>query len=264
MTSATNSRLTSYLNTNQFGYSDADGFFSDNSNNQLYIGDTSQGFMGFILSGHFYSTNTHVSDTYSLGTCNNCLSSCNIVEDPSQSCSVCPNNCTHGCYNNACYICKDPLCAVCADRTSLACLACIPYSQGSPCQCFTSYFAYYSLCYKCFDRWDSCNGFGFHCNTCKNGYFIQNNFCLPNCSTGYYLLNSVCVFNYSEVINLDLSNPILLGNISEFTVGLYSNNSYPDYDKNDPWPAIERGYYFFNNTFMTSTLSLSPSLTLSV
>jgi hypothetical protein len=93
---------------------------------------------------------------------------------------------------------------------------------------------------------------------------MMNYFCLKECPTGYLEEDGKCLRDFSVVFEVDLSDLIELGRIGGFLVGNESNNSFPEYDLNDPWPSYQRGYYFHENAFMDAYCGLSPNFTLNM
>lgn len=262
------STINTYLNTAASSVYTVQDYFSDSFQNLFYVGSENQGFEGFILSVSVGNTFSGIFDQYSLAcndcnTCSACLSTCDISQDPAYNCESCPGICDYGCYNQSCSICSDPLCAICADRVDNKCSTCSNYSSGYPCKCFEGYYNYQSVCTECYYRCSQCSKLGFECDLCQTSYLLQNNLCLLECSTGYYRLNSSCVLNYTSVVNLKFYQHIVLGNLDGMDIGSCSNNSYPVYDPNDPWPIPSRGYYFGKESYTSESLAMSPSLSFS-
>ena len=54
---------------------------------------------------------------------------------------------------------------------------------------------------------------------------------------------------------------LIISNNGNTTLGLDSTNIYPNFDPNDPWPAKNRGYYFQNTSYLTTSLIFSPTFT---
>ncbi|CAG9319086.1 unnamed protein product [Blepharisma stoltei] len=102
---------------------------------------------------------------------------------------------------------------------------------------------------SCFKGCSTCSTSSFDgCLSCNSGYYLIGGMCLTSCPTGWPPSSGSCIqasnnifdftFNqiqgYFDFPNYDLymicgSNPIKF---------------YPDYDNDDPYPAIASGYYF--------------------
>ena len=267
-TSSTSTYLQSYQNTVLKSSKYFGGFVSDSSSSTLYIGGSS-GFEGFILSAGVYSTSSHYSDSYSLSCsncspCYTCLSTCEILQDPDNNCSSCPAACTYGCVSQLCNVCSNPLCIICGDRVSDTCQLCTTNAGTVNCACTDGYYPSGSSCELCYSSCTTCSAGGYACNTCTGGFLIQAQICVDECSTGYYASGSQCLANYTSILDLDLSDAILLGEIAGMQVGSLGNNSYPSYDSSDPWPLPSRGYYFSAGAYMSGPLTFSPVLSFSV
>ena len=266
-----NSDLRSYLNNALKNTVTIQEFIEDNSASILYIGSISGGFQGFIASINFYSTNTHISDTYSLACtdctkCSYCLSTCSILEDSSSSCKACPNDYNYGCLNGISNICQEGLCEKCNTRGTSICLNCTAHASGAPCSCAQGYYDAAPFCLLCFPRCETCSIAGFYCSSCVTGYLLQENICVKNCATGYTKDSSskTCSFVNKTIVDLYLNDAIILSNLSNINIGLLSNNSYPVYDSHDPWPARNRGYYFWPGSYMTGNFTFSSSVYISI
>lgn len=260
--------LYSYLNNVLVSTLYFTGFVSDNSNSPVYVGGTG-GFEGFILSMSIYSTSTHYSDSYSLAcndcnTCINCLSACKPLEDPDNSCANCPADCTYGCIDGVCNVCKNHLCITCTDREDSSCVLCTNNSFGADCTCNDGYYADGENCFLCFSRCATCSDAGYFCNSCIAPYYLQAGACVDQCSTGFYIASSQCTWNFTEILDLDLSDAILLGQVSYMQIGSNPTNSYPEYDENDPWPLRDRGYYFSPSSYISGALIFAPEISLSI
>ncbi|CAG9333972.1 unnamed protein product [Blepharisma stoltei] len=104
-------------------------------------------------------------------------------------------------------------------------------------------------CVSCSDGCKTCSGnaFWYQCSSCFSGYELLNNLCLPKAH-----LQSTS-FEFNSQTNLGMEQNQI------FQVGSNSNNKYPDYDANDPYPTFQRGYYYTNLSYMTSDkFNLSP------
>ncbi|CAG9321678.1 unnamed protein product [Blepharisma stoltei] len=232
-----------------------------------------------IPSSTLYSSSCSGGCAYCpLDNSGNCLPNCQVSQYPSSgSCSNCDSSCSHiGCANSNsdCNLCQDQKCEVCSDYTS-TCTTCKTnaYLNGSTCDCKIGYnwdSATFS-CYKCPANCNSCSG-PYTCTTCSATYNLIQNLCLPFCPTGYNSSGNKCalaaslngfIFNLmphkieNRVVDLQSGIPVVTGTTSAF---------YPNYNSDDPYAALDRGYFFTGSSIMMlppNYQDSSPLLTLS-
>ena len=88
------------------------------------------------------------------------------------------------------------------------------------------------------------------------GYWLYKSMCLGVCPTGYSQSGAVCAITSTLA-----SSVVLNGETSYSTIGSYDCGSdHVQYDVNDPLPALDRGYYFTPNNYMSTQIILSPDL----
>ena len=110
----------------------------------------------------------------------------------------------------------------------------------------------YSTTGCCVDQCTTCFGpIYYNCLSCPGGTYLLSQICVNPCPLGYSL-SSVCVLTKNPFLALTLNqiqNPISdsVSGIS-FSTGTASN----------PIPAMNRGYYFNLNSFMTSDSFILP------
>lgn len=194
---------------------------------------------------------------------NECISDCNYKQYiNSGSCVDCTSGCqTYGCVRNdiKCNLCYDQKCSYCSTFFA-GCTLCVSHAyllSDSSCICDYNYIWDTELeeCRPCSEKCSTCDGGGYlGCSSCKDGFYMHWGLCLGSCPTGYQVSGSSCVlistkrimnmkFNKIEPIVYDTMYgiPAVTGSSSKF---------YPDYDIDDPIPAIERGYYFGGSALM--------------
>lgn len=257
-------KLTSSVNNLMSGVKDLIGFVSDSPSTTLTIGSPT-GFTGFIAILNFYTDSSHNSTSYNLActdsTCSYPLSKCEFNQDPVKNCNNCPSFCTYGCRNGSCSLCPDSLCQTCSDRESYVCSACTQHSNGEPCVCDKFYYDQEGVCFRCYKNCESCFNSTFLCESCGDGMVLNNFYCVNECPTGFDEVDGECVEREILVFDLDLSDVIELGEIQGFVVGNETNNTYPEYDVEDPWPSHKRGYYFAGLGQMHRDLVLAQNFT---
>lgn len=264
LSSNTVSQVSVYVNSGLIDTSSQNGFISDIETPDFIIG----GFNGFIATLNVYTGSSSGLSTYTLAcltcTCSYCLSSCTISQDPINNCSPCPSDCIYGCNNGICSLCSDSICETCLDRLTPQCTKCTENASGFPCTCIEFYFSYLGKCYKCFDRCSTCISFGFWCTGCKETLKLLNNFCINECPTGSSVNGQICTINEFVLAYVEFRNVINLSMLGGFSVGSEDNNTYPEYDENDPWPSNERGYYFHEQAYMGLDCVLAPNVTVTM
>lgn len=93
------------------------------------------------------------------------------------------------------------------------------------------------------------------CTACDVSNLLIQGLCVSQCPTGYNEVGQTCEMDSDGLaFNLKLSKiqdvvydlksniPIVTGVNSQF---------YPNYGSRDPYPAIQRGYYFNGSSFMS-------------
>ncbi|CAG9321670.1 unnamed protein product [Blepharisma stoltei] len=266
------STITVYLNDSPQAPIVSNNFiFRDIVGKTLLLGKSNaSSFNGFIY--HFSLWNTPITDFSSqianlcgTGLGSNCLWPCDMNHYYSgSSCTSC-STCSLGCrLGTTCNICYDLLCDKCTGFTSGLCFHCVAHasvSSGS-CTCDTNYIVStdgLSCIWGCAPNCSGCSGtLSTQCTSCNPGYFFLNGICYAHCPTGYTedsSLNQCTNPPSSPIISVQLENLIYLDTVNSFSVGSSNTNTYPNWDSNDPIPAIYRGYYFKTSSIMTSTNS---------
>ena len=262
------SQFTFYLNTVSQGL-----FLIDPSNtfytipSTLIVGNyTGQGFAGFIWSILFLNHANIIN--YFSQSCDGKCSFC-----PTQN--ICPDDCAYEYLPNTCYgvLCTSG-CSACT--TSTNCVQCyhIGILINGSCFCPDRYIwnNFTLKCeFECFDSCASCNHFNFQgCLSCNEGFYLINDVCVE-CPSGYFVLNNRCFISQSLVFNLTFTTAsgIVVDSASNIsgTTGK-SGKFYPDYDEDEPYFAIGRGFYFnglgSSVNFVNSRLMLAPEFTFEV
>ncbi|CAG9335172.1 unnamed protein product [Blepharisma stoltei] len=256
--------------------------FRDQSSTNLKLGKySSSGFVGFLYS--FQLWNVRISDFLSIlngfsfcgaGLKSSCLSTCSYsAYQDGASCLSC-SSCTKGCVRgNSCNICYDILCLVCSGFGAGKCTQCISSANlvSGSCFCNPGYGASVDglSCALCPSECSLCTISIYNkCTACISGFFLfaSTGQCLSECPSGY-IKNSItnaCDYVSNIGINLDLTDQIRLDTVSGFNIGIYNANTYPNFDVNDPIPAYKRGYYFKFSKYLSSTVMIAPSFTVSI
>lgn len=132
-----------------------------------------------------------------------------------------------------------------------------------------------SACLSCNAACNACNGpNAYNCLGCSSNYSMIQGICLNSCPLGFKSVSGACtslsvtgvVFNpdFTTIGNYLLDKamvyptPIVLVSGSS-----YSN--YPNFDVNDPYPVIQRGYYFRGTSYVYNgdySLTFGPAFTL--
>ncbi|CAG9335175.1 unnamed protein product [Blepharisma stoltei] len=253
--------------------------FRDNVARSLWVGrSSSPGFVGFINS--FQLWNVPISDfsSYINGLCSSgssCLWSCDLSHYYDGTNYLACNSCSKGCVRAAtCNICNDLLCAICTGFDSGKCIQCVTYANGAPgpCVCITGYGTSPDgfSCVACYSGCSHCTDTGYNkCTACYSGLYLFQNTgqCLNECPSGYSTNSGTNICDYASVVgvSLDLTDQIRFDTVSGFNVGSDNSNAYPNWsDSKDPIPAYKRGYYFYHNNYMSSTVMIAPSFTISI
>lgn len=248
-------------------------YFTDTSGSSLILGKSSTAnYNGFIYSISIWnSAITNFAYEYYDEPCgvsliNSCLIECPINSYFYRDCETCSHSCGTGCVDSrtTCTICKQYLCRLCTSFDSTTCLECVNNASGEPCICNDMYYEYSYGCYLCYERCKKCTNGGHKCTECKNPYLYTDGLCLEVCPSGYILSSNVCSLTAESVLSLDLRTTLSLGTIDDFKIGSDWTNYYPIYDANDPWPAVERGYYFHSSAYIVKDLIISPYLSLNL
>ncbi|CAG9326220.1 unnamed protein product [Blepharisma stoltei] len=275
------SSLDLYLNGNFAGGTIfANKIFRDQASTYMQIGkSSSSGFTGFIYYFQLWnvplSSFSTIFNSFSFcgsGQGSSCLWACDISafkNESTSSCSNC-NSCSNGCVRaNDCNLCDDQLCSVCGGFDPGKCSTCVPNASPSlnGCACNSDYQKSNDglSCVKCAAGCKNCSGNGFYqCTSCLSGWFFLDIQCLESCPTGYTQNSTTNNCDYSgSAVSLNFSNLIVLDTLWWWNVGS-EVNSYPIYDANDPYPAYLRGYYFLPGKYLTNSVTLPPSFSISI
>ena len=249
--------ITASINNSQYFYfTYLDQIFQDASQSTLTIGNGYTGFVyGFKLwNSAVYSFNTEVNDEVcGVGNGFSCLLVCGYLEYYDVSCMPCDSSCEIGCVrSSSCDLCNSDLCLLCSYFTS-------------PCTlCASNSILTSGTCVTCFTGCLTCTTTSYNtCNSCIEGYYMwDDSVCLNQCPTGF-AEDSSCVFEASLALSVNLKE-LLLGNGDETTYGISSTNIYPDFDANDPWPAVDRGYYFSKGSYLSSAVIIAPTFSINI
>ncbi|CAG9335200.1 unnamed protein product [Blepharisma stoltei] len=253
--------------------------FRDLSLTNLMIGKSdSSGFIGFI--NNFQLWNIPIIDftTYintMCGSGHSCAWSCNLSHYYNgASCSAC-NSCSKGCVRaSTCNICNDVLCSVCTGFDYGKCTQCIANASGAPssCTCNTGFIISSDgfSCMACSNGCSQCTDITYQkCISClPEFYFFANTGqCLTACPSGFTINTGTNTCDYLTNLgaSLDLTDQIRLDTVSGFSVGNNNANVYPDWsDIYDPIPSYKRGYYFDQKNYLSTTVMIAPSFTISI
>ncbi|OMJ79754.1 hypothetical protein SteCoe_20140 [Stentor coeruleus] len=181
----------------------------------------------------------------------------NDYEQKFMSCQI---ECTLGCATwGTCRQCLYPACDFCSnydilcDRiTYTPCLPDFYYTTTDRCcnsECFDCYGPDY-----------------YRCLACEDSRYLVGSVCADQCPIGAVLIVHTCITNNSPVINtvFDAIGNVQTDGVSSVVFKMGSeDNEYPDFDSNDPTPALNRGYYFNESSYMTSSpFSISYNYTI--
>ena len=195
---------------------------------------------------------------------NLCLSTCDYnCYISNNQCQPCSSSCqTFGCVRNdtKCNLCYDQLCYQC-NSFYAGCSACITNAYLLPnqtCACNKNYAwdSYLEICRACSSQCKTCDGGGFlGCSLCNSNYYLLSGLCVSFCPTGYYISNGACVLTgSSRIMNLILNSiqAVIYDTASGIPVitGTSGLEFYPNYQINDPYATIYRGFYFTGASFM--------------
>lgn len=170
-----------------------------------------------------------------------CLKSeCDIYQLPNNECDDCDYLCSYSCVESShCGPCFDKNCEICSSIT----------------ECQTCKSGYILFDYKCVPVFSYCdyNNQLIGCELCPDDMYYIDGTCKYYCPTGFEPFYSACTLFDSTVFNIDFNDLLVLNTIDIFTVGLNYDNTYPDWDDNDPTPTKNRGYYFNGFTHMSAS-----------
>jgi hypothetical protein len=202
------------------------------------------------------SSNSYVSGS-SCAACpsNSYVSGSSCVTCPStsyvsgSSCVTCPFN-SYG---------SGSSCVNCGTNSYVSGTSCIPCGPG--------FYLSGISCASCYTGCKTCSGPNINnCLSCLSGYFLWNNLlCLTLCPSGYTPTYSSynCTYNTNLGLKLVLDT-LNIGNNGAVVYGADSQNYYPEFDSNDPWPAYDRGYYFTNGSYIASQLVVAPTFSINL
>ncbi|CAG9335952.1 unnamed protein product [Blepharisma stoltei] len=245
--------------------------YRDQTNQKIKIGGSlSSYFTGFIYKYHLWNVavfdfSAQLNEICGSGLLAACLWTCDINKYwYSAACTNCDSSCNLGCTRSrSCNICDDPLCSVCTGFDANKCTMCVSNASGTPCVCNSGYIVSSDgfSCLACFTGCSLCSSTDYYqCAACYSSYFLLNILCDSQCPSGYSqnIATNKCDLVDSLVIDLELDDYIVLDTLYGFNVGNNNTNIYPAFDVNDPIPAINRGYYFTGQSYMSSSLVFSP------
>ena len=250
--------ITATINNAQyFSSTYLDAIFTDASQSTLVIGNA---YTGFVYGFKFWNSavtsfSNEVNDEVcGVGNLFACLSTCTYLEYYDSVCEPCESSCIYGCVRgDSCDLCSSDLCTVCSTFTSICASCSIPNILPA------------GMCFICYTGCSLCTDITYDsCESCIEGYYLwEGNICLNQCPTGYSVQGNSCVFDANLVVSVFLDK-LLLGNADGITYGSNGTNIYPDFDKNDPWPAADRGYYFRPGKYIASTAIMAPVFTINI
>ncbi|CAG9335199.1 unnamed protein product [Blepharisma stoltei] len=257
--------------------------YRDQALTSLILGKSNNpGFVGFIY--YFQLWNTAITGFPAIissftfcesGQGASCLWACDISSYINGAISAC-NSCTYGCRRaSTCNICDDSLCITCTGFDSSKCTQCDPSVTLSSGLCLCNAGFGRSTdglsCASCFSGCSLCLAVTYNkCTACSSGYFFANTGqCLDECPSGYTQNTGgkTCDFVSKFGISLDLTDQVRLDTVSGFNVGNSNTNTYSGLtstDLNDPIPSYKRGYYFYMSDYLSSTVMIAPSFTISL
>ncbi|CAG9321664.1 unnamed protein product [Blepharisma stoltei] len=240
--------------------------FRDSGDSPLYLGGSPTGtFIGFIYSFTFWNAvitdlTSELSRPCGSALSISCLQTCDINQYYSQndsSCLYC-NNCYTGCVRKySCNICYDPLCSACSGFWSGMCAACVDNASGNPCACNANYISPdgFSCTLKCFTGCSSCLSTSYtSCTSCAQNYFLYQMICYTTCPQGT-ISNSVtktCDKDFPMSISLD------------FYALASLPSSYSSASGKTPYFISDRGWRFFPQSYISTSVQLSSYITISM
>ncbi|OMJ89209.1 hypothetical protein SteCoe_8686 [Stentor coeruleus] len=269
--------ITSYLNNMQQSSNNfISSSFQDSSASSLILGKSSTAnYTGFIYSISIWKQSIknfafeYYDEPCGPSLTSSCLNECSISSYFDRICYSCENSCGIGCVDSreSCTICKYYLCYGCSSFDATTCFKCSDNASGDPCKCNEKFFdsSDYNVCMPCYERCQKCSNDGFKCDTCNSTYLYTNGICLEKCPNGYSLSSSTCSKTSSLAFSIDLQTTLNLGKIDDFEIGADKKNDYPNFDDNDPWPAVSRGFYFHSKAYiLKKDFIFSPFLTFNI
>ena len=241
---------------------------ADSPSNIIIGNYNSNGFTGFLWSlSIFNAINVNITDYITL----HCIGGCTQCPLEQLCPSACDfyspaDNCTDFC-SSACMTCySSQVCFECYDTAT--------FLTNFTCAC-PQRFVWNSTQEMCiFPCLPNCTGcdqttIG-KCSECETGYYIVDDVCI-RCPSGYVVEGSRCVFDHPVIFNITLVNTN--GTVFDSASGNYvaageSNRFYPNYDYNDPYLTLDRGYYFngFSSIIVFNNLQLllAPEFTFEI
>lgn len=275
--SSTDTWVDFYMNSDLYSSFNSGIFRMPSLTIKLGLGDQSN-FSGFIYSVQILqgsSVSLSSPTICSTSSDSDCINDCNYLTylTASGTCIDCLDSCELGCFTTSCQICDELTCQQCSSFLNSDCTLCangyflnngICESCDSSCKtcsgsgnnnCLTCYSdleikngvcvdscrtACYSTCETC----DLCSFIG--CSSCKTGYYELFGTC-SKCPTGYKVIDNECILAFELVFDLKFDS--LNGIVNDTACGMLgvtgsTEQFYPDFEKNDPIPAFNRGFYF--------------------
>lgn len=254
--------IASYINSFQQSINTFElAYFIDSSKSSLILGKSSTAnYKGFIYSISIWKQSIknfafeYYDEPCGPSLTGSCLIECNINSYFDRKCLTCEHSCGTGCVDSreVCTICTNSLCNECSSFEDTICLKCTDNASGDPCKCNENFYFLSSddVCDSCYERCQKCSNDGLKCDSCLTQYLYTSGICLEKCPTGYTLSGSICSKTTNLVFSLDVQTTLNPGTVNDFEIGSDSTNEYPDFDKNDPWPAANRGYYFHSTAYI--------------
>ncbi|CAG9310521.1 MLEC_2 [Blepharisma stoltei] len=253
----------------------ANNIVRDQNGRYLYIGKSQNSFFdGFVYTFKLWnyavsSFSTEYSADICGGSGTSCLWNADITYYVDSGTKPCLTSCSYGCVRGtSCNICDDPLCNKCSSFYAGDCYECVAHASGTPCTCDSTYYlsSSGSTCLDCFSGCSTCTSSDYNsCSQCISGYYLFGSMlCDTQCPDGFIKGANTCQLDHSLILNLSFNDYIVLDTLNGFDVGIDNTGKYPNFDANDPVPAINRGYFFNGNSLMkmTSQSIFSPCSTI--
>ena len=274
-----------YINNDLYTSSNTGVFRMPSLSLKLGSGDDIN-FSGFIYSiqiiqGSSVSLSSPTLCTTSSDT--DCVVDCNYLTylNSLGTCSDCLDSCELGCFSSTCQICEDISCKECSSFLQYDCILCENgyYLSNGSCQgchstcktcsggevddCLTCNDDLQVLngecvnqcrteCYSTCSSCDLCDFVG--CSSCPDGLFELFGTC-SECPLGYNVVGDECVLEFEVVFDMKFDS--LNGLVNDFVSGIVgvagsSQQFYPDFEANDPIPGYKRGFYFNGKSSVVS------------
>lgn len=228
--------------------------FVDSTDYQFLIGTDpeSRYFQGFIAVIGILSIrineNYNLDQRLDLNFYSGALNPCEMVDT-----SNCEGNCE--------------ICDVCYDYNDASCFDCEwgSYYDGTYCGDTCAGVVYFGNCY---DVRGICllSALGLACESCYSPFVLYENICISLCPSSTNLVDQECVSHTNtQIFSINFADMVVISSINYFEFGKDHISEYPNFDKNDPVPIPNRGYYFSESSYITSSAySFGPNLSIAL